>query len=74
MRTELQAAETTVPGWDGKPTCRPSAYMLRWKFRGVMVLCIGATRRLAQPLSETQKAFLQALKMPEHRFIQPCTA
>ncbi len=74
MRTELQAGETTVPGWGDKPTCRPSAYMLTWKFRGVMILCIGHTRLLAQPLSQTQKAFLKALKMPEHRFIQPCTS
>ncbi len=74
MRTELQAAESTVPGWDNKPTCRPSAYMLTWKFRGVMVLCIGQTRRLLQPLSQTQRAFLRALKIPEDRFTHPRTA
>ena len=74
MRTELQVRETTVPGWDDKPTCRPSAYMLTWKFRGVMVLCIGQTRRLAQPLSRTQQAFLRALKIPEERFIHPRAA
>jgi transposase len=73
MRSQLQADETTVPGWDNKPTSRPSAYMLTWKFRGVMILCIGKTRRLAQPLSETQAAFLSALKIPQERFIQPAT-
>jgi transposase len=71
MRRELEATETTVPGWDEKPTCRPSAYMLTWKFRGVMVICIGQTRRLYQPLSPTQQAFLRALKIPEERFIHP---
>ena len=73
MRSELQAGETTVPGWDDKPTSRPSAYMLTWKFRGVMILCIGETRRLAQPLSQTQEAFLRALKIPPDRFIHPRT-
>jgi transposase len=71
MRTELQQAQTTVPGWDNKPTGRPSAYMLTWKFRGAMVLCFGQTRQLAQPLSETQQAFLRALKIPQERFLYP---
>ena len=28
MRGHLQHHETTVPGWDNKPTQRPTAYML----------------------------------------------
>jgi hypothetical protein len=71
MRTELAATETTVPGWDNKPTARPSAYMLTWTFRGVMVICVGQTRQLHRPFSPTQKAFLRALKIPEERFINP---
>ncbi|MEA1053208.1 IS1634 family transposase [Lamprobacter modestohalophilus] len=71
MRSTLKADETTVPGWDNKPTCRPTAYLLTWTFRGVMVLCMGQTRRLHQPLSPTQQAFLRALKIPEERFIHP---
>jgi transposase len=71
MRTTLKAAETTVPGWDNKPTARPSAYMLTWTFRCVMVLCIGQTRQLHQPLSATQLTFLMALQIPEERFIRP---
>ena len=71
MRTTLKAEETTVPGWDNKPTARPSAYMLTWKFRGVIVLCIGQTRQLHQPLSPTQQAFLRALQIPEDRFTHP---
>jgi len=71
MRTELAATEATVPGWDNKPTSRPSAYMLTWKFRGVMVICMGQTRQLHQPFSPTQQAFLMALKVSEERFIYP---
>ncbi|WPL15907.1 hypothetical protein Thiowin_00836 [Thiorhodovibrio winogradskyi] len=57
MRPELAATETTVPGWDNKPTARPSAYMLTWKFRGAMVICMGQTRLLHQPFPPTQQAF-----------------
>jgi len=73
MRTTLKADKTTVPGWDNKPTARPSAYMLTWKFRGVMVVCVGNSRQLHQPLSSTQHAFLRALQISEDRFIHPCS-
>ena len=69
MRTELKAADTTLPGWDDKPTVRPTSYMMTWKFKGFMVLRIGQRRQIAQPLSSTQEAFLQALKVPVSCFI-----
>jgi transposase len=68
MRADLEAHDTTVPGWDNKPTRRPTAYMLTWKFKGVMTLCIGECRRLSQPLSPVQVAFLTALQVPESCF------
>ena len=70
MRTDLEARDTTVPGWDNKPTRRPTAYMMTWKFKGVIVLCIGQQRRLARPLSPTQEAFLKALQVPDSCFTQ----
>ena len=68
MRTDLETRDTTVPGWDNKPTRRPTTYMLTWKFKGVMTLCIGEQRCLAQPLSDTQEAFLRALHVPKSCF------
>jgi len=68
MRTELQAHQATVPGWDNKPTARPTAYMVTWKFKGVLILCLGAERRLARPLTDTQLAFLHALQVPPSCF------
>ena len=68
MRSELKAADTTLPGWDDKPTQRPTSYMMTWKFKGIMVLRIGQRRQLARPLSSTQEAFLKALKVPESCF------
>lgn len=68
MRLELEATDTTVAGWDNKPTQRPTCYMLTWRFKGIMVLCIEGERRLAEPLSPDQKAFLKVLKVPENCF------
>ena len=70
MRTELETADTDLPGWDNKPTRRPTGYMMTWKFRGIIVLRIGEERRLAQPLSATQEPFLKALKAPASCFYQ----
>lgn len=68
MRTELRESGTFLPGWDNKPTQRPTSYMLTWKFKGIMVICIGNKRQLAKPLSTPQKEFLKALKVPESCF------
>jgi transposase len=70
MRTELEVRNATVPGWDNKPTARPSAYMMTWKFKGALILCVGGQRLLAKPLTGTQQAFLQALQVPESCFTQ----
>lgn len=68
MRTYLNDTEETLPGWDNKPTQRPTSYMMTWKFKGIMMIQVGQKRQLAKPLSITQKAFLKALKVPESCF------
>ncbi len=70
MRTNLQRRNTTVAGWDNKPTQRPTAYMVTWKFKGVLILCVGQQRHLAKPLSSVQEAFLEALQVPQDCFTQ----
>jgi|APHig6443718053_1056840.scaffolds.fasta_scaffold36624_1 transposase len=70
MRTELEAHQATLPGWDNKPTARPTAYMVTWKFKGVLLLCVGGQRQLAKPLTDTQMAFLCALQVPSSCFTQ----
>ncbi len=70
MRAELKSADTTLPGWDNKPTQRPTSYMMTWKFKGIMVLRIGGKSQLARPLSSVQEAFLKALKVPVSCFCQ----
>jgi transposase len=61
MRQSLEKTDATLPGWDNKPTQRPTAYMMTIKFKGLLILRIGDQRRLANPLSETRLAFLNAL-------------
>jgi len=68
MRSELKHKNATIPGWDNKETKRPTSYMLTWKFKGVMSLCIGGTRQLAKPLSQVQRRFLEILKIPINCF------
>jgi len=70
MRTELQARGATIPGWDDKPTARPGAYMMTWKFKGVLVLCSDGQRMLSKPLTVTQEACLLALEVPVSCFKQ----
>jgi hypothetical protein len=57
-----------VPGWDNKPTQRPTAYMMSIKFKGLLILRHGNQRRLATPLSATRLAFLSALGLSPEIF------
>ena len=68
MRQHLEKTDTTLPGWDNKPTQRPTAYMMTIKFKGLLILRIGDQRRLAHPLSETRSAFLNALGLSARIF------
>lgn len=68
MRRTLEQHQTSLPGWDNKPTRRPTAYMVMIKFKGRLILKQDAHRRLARPLSDAQQAFLHALGLQENIF------
>ncbi len=70
MRRHLKDTNTTLPGWDDKPTQRPTAYMMSIKFKGLLILKLGDQRRLAKPLSTTRRAFLTALGLSPQIFTQ----
>jgi transposase len=70
MRSDLKQRNTTLPGWDNKPTQRPPAYMVTWKFKGILILCVGRQRYLSKPLTHVQEMFLEALNVPESCFTQ----
>ncbi len=71
MRQHLNDTQTKLPGWDNKPTNRPTAYMLTIKFKSLLILKHGAERILARPLSNAQRAFLFALGLDERIFTDP---
>ncbi len=68
MRQHLERTQTTLPGWDDKPTQRPTAYMMTIKFKGLLILRLGDQRRPAHPLSPTRLAFLNALGLTPEIF------
>ncbi len=37
MRQHLNDTQSQLPGWDHKPTTRPTAYMLTIKFKGLLI-------------------------------------
>lgn len=74
MRRHLDHTQIPLPGWDNKPTVRPTAYMVTIKFKGVLILKHDDERRFSRPLSSTQQAFLQALGLNETIFLRPPTA
>jgi len=70
MRRHLAQTQATVPGWDNKPTTRPTSFMLTTKFETILVLNAGGRRLLAHPLSDVQHAFLRALGLTPSVFTQ----
>ena len=61
MRSFLQNTQTKLPGWDSKPTTRPTTFMLSTKFSGLQTVTVATRKRLAQPLNSTQTKYLAAL-------------
>jgi len=71
MRQYVEQTGEKLPGWDHKPTDRPTSFMMTTKFTGIMVIKIGNERRLSKPLHSDQKAFLLALGINLSWFIRP---
>ena len=71
MRQYVAQTGEKLPGWDRKPTDRPTSFMMTTKFMGIMVIKIGNERRLSKPLYSDQEAFLMALGINLSWFIRP---
>ena len=65
MRSTLQRTQTKLPGWDSKPTSRPTTFMLSTKFAGLQTVTLAGAKRLAQPLNSTQVKYLTALGLKQ---------
>ncbi len=71
LRVHVETTGKPLTGWDKKATQKPTAFMMRTKFAGVMVLKVGDQRQLAHPLSTVQQQYLGALGVPATYFTVP---
>jgi transposase len=65
LRQYIKESEVTLPGWDNKQTKRPTAFMMSIKFMGLQVVRVAGMCRLAAPLTDGQKRYLNALNLSE---------
>ena len=73
MRAALDQTQSTIPGWDRKPTSRPTSFMMTTEFHRVTVFRTGSNRFLGKPLNATQRQYLACLGLSEDVFINPYT-
>ena len=72
MRQYVRENKTTLPGWDGKRTEKPTSFMMSTKVTGVQVLKLpDGTRHLLKPLTEVQLEYLHALGVSQDVFTNP---
>jgi transposase len=71
LRVHVETTGSTLTGWDKKATQKPTAFMMMTKFAAVLVVKVGTSRQLAQPLSAVQQSYLRALGVPATYFTMP---
>jgi hypothetical protein len=71
MRAHLEKLQTTLPGWDNKPTQRPTTFMMTTKFDHIRIIKVGHKRALNGRLSPVQEKYLLALGLTSSIFTQP---
>jgi transposase len=71
MRLYLGQTQTTVPGWDNKPTNKPTSYMLTKLFFGIQVMLFKDQRLFLKEPTNRLFAFLSALGLDSQVFLDP---
>jgi transposase len=71
MRLYLGQTQTTVPGWDNKPTNKPTSYMLTKLFFGIQVMLFKDQRFFLKEPLDRLSAFLSALGLDSQVFLDP---
>lgn len=71
MRLHLQQKKQTVPGWDNKPTDKPTTFMLAAVFLGVQVMALKRQRFFLKRPSPMHMAFLISLGLDATVFLDP---
>lgn len=70
MRKHLKRTDTTIPGWDGKATQKPTSFMMTTKFKGVLVAELDGEWCFTEPLSSEQQQYVRALGLTEYLLLR----
>ncbi len=65
LRQHVQEYSVPLPGWDKKPTQRPTAFMMSTKFMGLMIIKMAQVCRLVSSFTDVQSQYLTALNLSE---------
>ena len=65
MRAYLKRTDSTIPGWDNKPTKKPTSFMTTTKFKGVLVVKLRGRWYFSLPLTEELQQYIRALGLTE---------
>ncbi|MBU4193971.1 MAG: IS1634 family transposase [Actinobacteria bacterium] len=65
MREYLKRTDSTIPGWDRKPTRKPTSFMMTTKFKGVLVVELNGTWHFTAPLTPERHQYVRALGLTE---------
>ena len=71
MRLYLEQTQTMVPGWDNKPTSKPTSYMVTTVFYNIQTMLYKGERYFLKRPNERQSLFLSALGLEDYVFRDP---
>lgn len=71
MRLHVNNNQSTLQGWDGKQTDRPTSFMMTTKFKGLHVIRHNQKRILKPNLNDVQLKYLEALGLDQTIFADP---
>jgi len=70
MREYLKRTDSTIPGWDRKPTQTPTSFMMTTKFKGVLVAELDGEWQFTVPLTSEQQQYVRALGLTEDALLR----
>jgi transposase len=71
MRAYIHNNDDDLPGWDGKRTKRPTAFMISINLTGIIVICKDGIRSLLRGPPDQSAEYLRALGVSKAVFTEP---
>lgn len=71
MRQYIEEHDCTLTGWEGRPTKKPTTFMMTTKFSSILVITVGHHRQLARPLKGLQRQYMEAMNVTVDIFTVP---